>query len=456
VVSSISRLSRSVVVVPCVQFAVWIIASMLINWDGSVLVLGSFAIIATALHTVVFHALISDWHLRAIPRYVDVMAYTFVSAISSLSAELIIRLFDNYSIASLQQITTVGILTGLIGYFLYYYVSWCAYKIWGLKRLVILDVGPDEEIDLKRALANKGILNQITLLPIHNLRQLILANQVALLDAVVTSTNHSIGIENEGLLIRAHLAGVPVHDVDGLINRLWGRVRINDINHVHFLVNATNQNLALRIYRVVKNLLEPVIALFLLTILTPFLLVVGLIIRLDSKGPVLYSQLRTGHLGRTFKVVKFRSMKNDAEKHGPQWSQSNDDRITAVGKILRKTRIDELPQLWNVLRGEMGFVGPRPERPEFYLKVREEIPLFALRTLIKPGITGWAQVFAGYAASVDESRVKLEFDLFYLQSMSPRMDIIVLGKTISVALKGEERNETPQLLINAEAERQQA
>jgi lipopolysaccharide/colanic/teichoic acid biosynthesis glycosyltransferase len=281
-----------------------------------------------------------------------------------------------------------------------------------------------------------------------------LAKKVSLVDAVVTSSNHSIGIDNEGLLIRAHLAGVPVHDVEGLINRLWGRVRINDINHVHFLVNATNQNLVLRTYRVFKAIVEPMIALAMLVLLMPLLLIIGLLIKMDSEGPALYTQLRTGHLGRAFKVVKFRSMRNDAEKHGPQWSQNNDDRVTRVGKILRKTRIDELPQLWNVIRGEMGFVGPRPERPEFYQKVREDIPLFPLRTLIKPGITGWAQVFAGYAGSVEESRVKLEFDLFYLQNMSPRMDIIVLGKTISVAVKGEERNDTSQQILLVEGDQQ--
>jgi lipopolysaccharide/colanic/teichoic acid biosynthesis glycosyltransferase len=453
VVSGVSKFSRSVVVVPGVQSIAWTIALTYTDWNEVPLVLTLFAVTATALHTIIFHSLINDWHLRVLPRYTDLLAYTCICTIASLSTELIIRLFGNHSLAPLQQIATVGVMVGAAGYLLYYLISFCAFKA-GLKRLIVLDVGPEDETYLRQALENRGLLNQITPLPIHELRPLILAKKVSLVDAVVTSSNHSIGIDNEGLLIRAHLAGVPVHDVEGLINRLWGRVRINDINHVHFLVNATNQNLVLRTYRVFKAIVEPMIALAMLVLLMPLLLIIGLLIKMDSEGPALYTQLRTGHLGRAFKVVKFRSMRNDAEKHGPQWSQNNDDRVTRVGKILRKTRIDELPQLWNVIRGEMGFVGPRPERPEFYQKVREDIPLFPLRTLIKPGITGWAQVFAGYAGSVEESRVKLEFDLFYLQNMSPRMDIIVLGKTISVAVKGEERNDTSQQILLVEGDQQ--
>ncbi len=451
----VSKFSRSVVVVPCVQITVWTVALIFAVWNEPPLMLAIFAVMATALHTIIFHSLITDWHLRALPRYADIMAYSCVCAITALSGELAIRLFGNHSIAPLQQIANVGVVVGVIGYFLYYLISFCAFKA-GFKRLVVLDVGAEDETNLKLALASRGILNQITLLRIHDLRELILAKQVSLVDAVVTSVGHSIGIDNEGLLIRAHLAGVPVHPLEGLINRLWGRFRINDINHVHFLVNATDQNLALRTYRTGKSIIEPIIAFAMLLLLLPFLLVVGVIIKLDSKGPILYSQIRTGHLGKAFRVVKFRSMRTDAEKHGPQWSQNNDDRVTRVGKILRKTRIDELPQLWNVMRGEMGFVGPRPERPEFYQKVRDEIPLFPLRTLIKPGITGWAQVFAGYAGSVEESRLKLEFDLFYLQNMSPRMDIIVLGKTISVAVKGEERIDTPKQILMSEGNRQRA
>lgn len=445
-ISGVSKLTRSIVVVPCAQTLVWTVALSLSGWNESILVLMCFGALTTVLHTSIFHSLINDWHLRAIPRYADVLAYTCVCTLSSIASELIIRLFGNHSIAPLQQIATVSVLAGMFGYLLYYLFSLCAYKA-GFKRNVVFDVGAVEEAEIKKALACRVILDQINPLPINELRSLILAKRVSLVDAIITSTTHSIGIDNEGLLIRAHLAGVPVHDVEGLINRLWGRVRINDINHVHFLVNATDQTLALRAYRGFKAIFEPVLACILLVLLMPFLIIVGLVIKMDSEGPILYSQLRTGHLGRAIRVIKFRSMRNDAEKNGPQWSQSNDNRITRVGKILRKTRIDELPQLWNVIRGEMGFVGPRPERPEFYQKVREDIPLFPLRTLIKPGITGWAQVFAGYAGSVEESRVKLEFDLFYLQNMSPRMDIIVLGKTIAVAIKGEERNDIPQQIL---------
>jgi len=129
----------------------------------------------------------------------------------------------------------------------------------------------------------------------------------------------------------------------------------------------------------------------------------------------------------------------DAEANGLRWASDNDDRTTKLGRFMRRTRLDELPQLWNVIRGEMSFCGPRPERPEIYQALAREIPLFPLRTLVRPGITGWAQVYAGYAASVAESALKLEYDLFYIQNISPRLDLIVLIKTIAVALCGDAR-----------------
>jgi lipopolysaccharide/colanic/teichoic acid biosynthesis glycosyltransferase len=168
------------------------------------------------------------------------------------------------------------------------------------------------------------------------------------------------------------------------------------------------------------------------------MLILALVIKMSSPGPIFYRQVRTGYLGRNFTLVKFRSMRADAEVNGPQWASSNDDRVTRVGNFMRKARLDELPQLWNVFKGEMSFFGPRPERPEIYQRLKKEIPLFSMRTIVRPGITGWAQVCAGYAATVEQSSIKLEFDLFYIAHMSLRLDLIVLVKTIQVALFGSE------------------
>jgi lipopolysaccharide/colanic/teichoic acid biosynthesis glycosyltransferase len=181
-------------------------------------------------------------------------------------------------------------------------------------------------------------------------------------------------------------------------------------------------------------------------VLLPVFLVIASLIKLTSKGPIFYKQIRTGYLGKTFTLIKFRSMFTDSEINGPQWCTDNDCRITPLGKFLRKTRLDEFPQLLNVLKGEMSFFGPRPERPEIYNELKKEIPLFSLRTIVRPGITGWAQVCAGYAASVQESRLKLEYDLYYIQHMSPRLDLIILVKTLEVALFGSKRLPVPKVV----------
>jgi lipopolysaccharide/colanic/teichoic acid biosynthesis glycosyltransferase len=168
--------------------------------------------------------------------------------------------------------------------------------------------------------------------------------------------------------------------------------------------------------------------------------VIAAAIKLDSRGPVIFSQERVGLRGRRFMVHKFRSMRQDAEKGtGPTWAKEHDDRITRVGAFLRKCRLDELPQMWNVLWGEMSFIGPRPERPYFVELLKSKIPYFDLRHYAMPGITGWAQVMYRYGASVEDAYHKLEYDLYYAKNISLRLDLLILLKTIGVVLKGEGR-----------------
>jgi lipopolysaccharide/colanic/teichoic acid biosynthesis glycosyltransferase len=164
---------------------------------------------------------------------------------------------------------------------------------------------------------------------------------------------------------------------------------------------------------------------------------VALLIRLDSPGPVIYSQERVGQHGKPFRIYKFRSMVQDAEKMtGPQWAAKNDPRITRVGRWIRKLRIDEIPQFWNVLKGEMSLVGPRPERPYFVEKFKKEIPLYTRRLRVRPGISGWAQIKGAYDSSIDDVKQKLQYDLFYLENMSLRMDLKILLNTVYVILTG--------------------
>jgi sugar transferase (PEP-CTERM system associated) len=185
-----------------------------------------------------------------------------------------------------------------------------------------------------------------------------------------------------------------------------------------------------------RRLVSLLASLMLFVLAAPVLLVVAIVIKLESHGPVFYSQERVGMNGRNFKMLKFRTMCNDAEAAGVRWAQENDPRVTRVGKYLRRFRIDELPQLFNVLKGEMGIVGPRPESPEFVAKLRRQIPYYDLRALVPPGITGWAQIRYPYAASLEEAREKLQYDLFYVKHLSLWLDLTILFHTAKVVLFG--------------------
>jgi exopolysaccharide biosynthesis polyprenyl glycosylphosphotransferase len=172
-----------------------------------------------------------------------------------------------------------------------------------------------------------------------------------------------------------------------------------------------------------------------LLLFLPFFPVVVLAIRLSSKGPIFFRQTRVGLAGKPFQVIKFRTMHTNAEAQGARWAVKNDPRVTRVGMWMRKTRIDEIPQLWNVLRGEMSFVGPRPERPEFVPMLAEALPFFALRHLVRPGLTGWAQVRYGYGATIAEAREKLEYDLYYVKHMSLGLDLVIMFETVKTIIR---------------------
>ncbi|MEZ5758873.1 MAG: TIGR03013 family PEP-CTERM/XrtA system glycosyltransferase [Emcibacteraceae bacterium] len=185
----------------------------------------------------------------------------------------------------------------------------------------------------------------------------------------------------------------------------------------------------------VKRLFDVLASATLLIVSMPLLIITALAVKLTSKGPVFYRQERTGLMGKNFDVLKFRSMTQNAEADGvPQWAQKNDARVTLVGKFIRKTRIDEIPQIFNVLRGDMSFVGPRPERPYFVEQLTQKIPMFDKRHTVKPGITGWAQLNYPYGASEEDSRRKLEYDLYYIKNYSIFLDLLILVQTIRVVL----------------------
>ena len=187
-----------------------------------------------------------------------------------------------------------------------------------------------------------------------------------------------------------------------------------------------------------KRIFDIIISLLILIITSPVLIITAIAIKIDSTGKVFFRQERCGINGSIFKILKFRSMRKDAEKHtGPVWSQKDDPRITKVGKFIRRVRIDEIPQMINVLKGEMSIVGPRPERPYFVEKLSEEIPYYKRRLKVRPGITGWAQVKHKYDETIEDVKVKLRYDLFYIENMSLRMDFKILLRTVFVVLLGK-------------------
>lgn len=240
-------------------------------------------------------------------------------------------------------------------------------------------------------------------------------------------------------LMQMRLRGITIHNLADFCEQVWHKIPTAYIKDDWVAFSSGFSILHHPVNAKLKQILDIAITFCLLGLTLPLMLIVAIAIKLDSPGPILYSQVRTGLNGKKFRVYKFRSMKQDAEKMGLQWAKKQDPRITKVGQILRATRIDELPQLWNVIKGEMSLIGPRPERPEFDLDLRQEIPYYDLRYLVKPGITGWAQVCYPYGASVEDAYQKLAYDLYYIKNYSLGLDFVITLKTLRVIILGKGR-----------------
>jgi sugar transferase (PEP-CTERM system associated) len=235
-------------------------------------------------------------------------------------------------------------------------------------------------------------------------------------------------------LLHLKFAGVKVEDAHSFFERMTGRIILERLSPSWLILSEGFSKSPMLVW--VKRMIDVVVSLITLVVCVPLFALAALAIYIESGSPILFRQERTGLRGKTFRMLKFRSMRNNAEADGPQWASDGDRRITRVGKWLRKSRIDELPQAINVLRGEMSIVGPRPERPEFVSMLEEQIPYYGLRHSVRPGITGWAQVKYQYGASVEETKTKLEYDLFYIKHLSIMLDLAVLFETAKVMLSG--------------------
>lgn len=246
---------------------------------------------------------------------------------------------------------------------------------------------------------------------------------------VIDPVHHSDKKEAKKL-IDLRLTGTSVMTLADYYEKNWYMVPVDQIGDDWFLRSQGFSMLARPISLRIKRVIDLALALFLLILSSPLLLVCAILIKLTSRGPVMFKQVRVGQNGAHFRIYKLRTMHTDAEKAGAQWATENDPRITQIGAFLRKSRLDEIPQCWNVLKGEMSFVGPRPERPEFTKELEREIPYYNLRHLVKPGISGWAQVIFPYGASQEDALKKLQYELYYIKNQTLMLDLNIMVRTV--------------------------
>ena len=230
-------------------------------------------------------------------------------------------------------------------------------------------------------------------------------------------------------LYRHMAGGIEIMNLSAAYEGIFKKLPLSEVKDFGLVTEMSRSR---RIYEAIKKPLEIFIALILFIVLLPLMLIVYLLVKITSKGPGIYKQIRVGKNEKNFILYKFRTMRFNAEESGPQWSSSEDERTTFIGKVLRRTHLDELPQLINIIKGEVSFVGPRPERPEFVIKLKEKIPYFDIRHMVKPGITGWAQINFRYGSSVEDAMQKLQYDLFYIKNRSLGLDFLVILKTIKM------------------------
>lgn len=280
--------------------------------------------------------------------------------------------------------------------------------------------------NIGRSLVNPGIIGAA-----GDVEEIVRREKV---DRVVLSLMERRGGTPARQLLNLKFAGVTVEDAHRFYETLSGRICLQRLSPSWLILSDGFRKSEFQL--AAKRVFDLVVSACLIVLTLPITILLALTIWLESGGPVLFRQKRTGLHGKEFEILKFRSMRQDAEKDGPQWAAANDNRITRVGRFIRNMRLDELPQLINVFRGDMSLVGPRPERPVFCAMLEEKIPFFAQRHSVRPGITGWAQIKFQYGASIEESWTKLEYELFYIKHMSVTLDLAILFETVKVVLSG--------------------
>lgn len=257
------------------------------------------------------------------------------------------------------------------------------------------------------------------------------------IDRVVIAVRERRGAFPTEALLKMSLAGdISIEECTSFFERITGKVHVDMLRPSWLIFAGRRRDTPIK--SVVREMFHRALALVGLSVSLPIAIITALIIKLESRGPIFYKQERVGKNGRVFNVIKFRSMKIDAEADGlPVWAKTDDERVTRVGRLIRKLRIDEIPQFWNILKGEMNFVGPRPERPHFVRQLATEISFYEHRHLVAPGLTGWAQIKYPYGASVSDAIQKLQYDLYYIKNQSLTLDMVIVFETIKTVLFGK-------------------
>ncbi|MFA5029386.1 MAG: sugar transferase [Patescibacteria group bacterium] len=337
-----------------------------------------------------------------------------------------------------QRVLAIDVIISLVFSFLWRRIFYTFIKSSAISNKVLI-IGQSpladsliREINHKPQLGYQAINNQNV--P-EDLKKYCQENQV---DILVSANSLKNNDEISRKIFDCLSLGVDVYNINSFYEQITNKVPAEYLEHSWFLENLAEHSK--KLYEISKRIMDVFLALLGLLVAIFIAPPIALIIKLESPGPVVFKQIRVGKNGKNFLAMKFRSMFDNAEKNGPQWASENDPRVTRFGRLMRKTRLDEIPQLINILRGEMSLVGPRPERPEFIQILAQEVPFYRERLLVKPGLTGWAQLNGpAYGGSKEESLEKVKYDLYYIKNRSLLMDLSILLKTIKVALGGRGR-----------------
>lgn len=294
---------------------------------------------------------------------------------------------------------------------------------------------------LEKDMMNSPQLRQQQWVSLQDWRALIakIENQIRNSQLVLAAPSGQLNTDLAQELLALKMRGLPILTMVDFYESQLRRIPVNFVEPSWFLDTGGFGFYLDAIGRRMKRLMDLAISSVILLLTFPLILIAAIITRLESSGDIFYSQIRTGQFSKPFRIYKLRTMYSDAERQGPQWAKAKDNRVTLFGRFFRMTRIDELPQIYNIFKGEMSFVGPRPERPEFDRLLAEQIPFYELRYSVPPGLTGWAQVHYPYGASIEDSRQKLQYDLYYIKNFNIWMDITIVLKTLAVVFGGRGR-----------------